>query len=166
MTLKELSHLSGYSVSTISKALNNKEDVSINTKAEISKMAQKYKYKPNKMAMSLRMKKFKTVAVILPCLTLNCFSQALHNIQKSAEELGYDVVIYQYGLDQRFLYPFLENMDKSMIDGLIILAFDKINSVLLPEDIPLVVEEFYEVEFNNFIKWKSKQTFLKLEQLL
>ena len=34
------------------------------------------------------------------------------------------------------------------------------------EDIPLVVEEFYEVEFNNFIKWKSKQTFLKLEQLL
>ena len=165
MTIKELSHLTGYSVSTVSKALNNKGDISFRTRESISKVAKKHNYRPNRMAISLRMKQNKTVAVALPCLTLYCFSEALHYIQKYADGRGYKVIFYQYGLNQQLLDPFLKFLDTSMIEGLLLLTDDL--DVILPSlEVPVVVEQFQEMEFTNFIKWKSKEAFLDLEKQL
>lgn len=165
MTIKELSHLTGYSVSTVSKALNNKGDISLRTRETINQVAKRYNYKPNRMAISLRMKQNKTVAVVVPCLTLYCFSEALHYVQKYADGKGYKVVFYQYGADQNLLDPFLEVLDTSMIEGLLLLTDDL--DVNLPNlEVPVVVEQFQEMEFSNFIKWKSKEAFLDLEKQL
>jgi len=166
MTIKELSNITGYSVSTVSKALNNKGDVSSRTRETIHKEAKRYNYRPNRMAVSLRIKKNKTVAVALPCLRISCFSEALHCIQKYADERGYKVVFYQYGLDKNLLDPFLKFLDTSMIEGLLVLLSDDLEEVLPSLEVPVVIEQFYEVEYNNFIKWKSNEAFLDLEKQL
>ena len=117
------------------------------------------------MAISLRMKQNKTVAVALPCLTLLCFSEALHYIQKYADGKGYKVIFYQYGLNEQLLDSFLKFLDTSMIEGLLLLTNDL--DIILPSlEVPVVVEQFQEMEFTNFIQWKSKEAFLDLEKQL
>ena len=63
ITLKHISQISGYSISTVSKALNNRSDVSKQAKFKISKIAKSNNYIPNNTALALRSKKTKIIAV-------------------------------------------------------------------------------------------------------
>lgn len=53
-SLKDISIITGFSVSTISKALNNKDDISTKTKEIIQKAALENNYQPNHYAVMLR----------------------------------------------------------------------------------------------------------------
>ena len=68
-TLKQMSVLSGCSISTVSKALNDKYDVSKATRVKIQELARDYNYIPNNAAVALRKKKSKTLAIIVPQIT-------------------------------------------------------------------------------------------------
>ena len=94
VTIKELSSLSGYSISTVSKALNNKLDISKATRESIKTIAKQHNYIPNNYAVSLRIQKTESIAVILPELTQACFSHSLSHLQKSIERLGYSRILF------------------------------------------------------------------------
>ena len=53
-TIKDISKITGFSMSTVSKALNDKEDISDETKLIIRKAALDNNYKPNHYAVMLR----------------------------------------------------------------------------------------------------------------
>ena len=65
MNLKDFSIKIGVNPSTISRALNNYPDISQKTKDTISKLADKYKYKPNKSAQLIGSIKIKSSFKIL-----------------------------------------------------------------------------------------------------
>jgi len=65
MNLKDFSIKIGVNASTISRALNNYPDISQKTKDTISKLADKYKYKPNKSAQLIGSIKIKSSFKIL-----------------------------------------------------------------------------------------------------
>lgn len=65
MNLKDFSIKIGVNPSTISRALNNYPDISQKTKNTISKLADKYKYKPNKSAQLIGSIKIKSSFKIL-----------------------------------------------------------------------------------------------------
>lgn len=154
--------MTGYSISTVSKALNNKGDISVNTKKEIVDVAKKYNYSPNKLAVSLRLKKTKSLAVILPCLTINCFSQALHGIQKHASEEGYQTIFYQSCLNGESISSILEKINNGLIDGIIILSSENIELNQSDYSMPIQVEKFCDEDDNDFIDFKSRVLFEKL----
>ena len=54
MTLREMSKILGYSKSTISKALNDSQEISESTKARVKQAARLYQYVPNEIAQSLK----------------------------------------------------------------------------------------------------------------
>ena len=64
--LKDLAFMAGVSVSTASKALKNRRDVSLITKNKIKDLAIAYDYIPNNAALSLQSRKTNTIAVIVP----------------------------------------------------------------------------------------------------
>jgi len=66
ITLKKISRLSGFSVSTVSKALNDKKDIGVETKEMIMSIAKQHNYVPNYFATALRKQNTKTLAVIIP----------------------------------------------------------------------------------------------------
>jgi len=59
VNLKKISTLSGFSVSTVSKALNNKKDISSVTREAIQGIAKKHNYVPNFSALALRKQRSK-----------------------------------------------------------------------------------------------------------
>ena len=59
-TLKDLARILEVSISTVSKALNDNPEISLETRNRIKELAESYKYVPNKIAQSLKSKSTKT----------------------------------------------------------------------------------------------------------
>lgn len=92
-SLKELAKLLGVSISTVSKALNDAEDISENTKIRVRELAEAMNYQPNKMGVGLRNKKSKTIGVIIPDILNSFFAEVLFGIEKKCSLMGYDTLV-------------------------------------------------------------------------
>ncbi|MEM6719395.1 MAG: LacI family DNA-binding transcriptional regulator [Bacteroidota bacterium] len=128
ITLKELSRLSGFSVSTVSKALNNKFDISPDTRKAIKKIALKYNYVPNNYAVALRKKQTKTVAIIIPQINTPFYSCFVYNIEKVASKIGYRIVLFQSFEEAKRERDCLKNIHDGSVDGAILISKNEFNS--------------------------------------
>ena len=81
ITVKELAQKLGVSVSTVSKALNDSYEISDKTKKRVQRLAKKYNYRPNRLAVNLKTGSTRTICVILPALS-NFFTTVLSGIEK------------------------------------------------------------------------------------
>lgn len=93
ITLKELSKLLDVSISTISKALNDSHEISESTKQRIREMAELHNYQPNKLAVSLKSGKTRTIGVIIPSIQNYFFAQVLFGIEKVIADSDYNIIV-------------------------------------------------------------------------
>lgn len=140
ITLKEISIAAGYSVSTVSKALNNKLDISKSTREVIQTIANKYNYVPNNYAIALRKKKTKTISVIVPQINASFYSSFLFNVEQLAYSKGYRLVINQSFEDELKEQEFIKKYNDGSVDGLIIITKNNIQSKYLSEENNLLVK--------------------------
>lgn len=92
--MRELAKVLNVSVATVSKAMSDSHEISVQTKKKILDAAGHLHYTLNPYASSLRNKKSKTIAVVIPEIADNFFSLAINGIQSVAEKKGYHVLIY------------------------------------------------------------------------
>lgn len=122
ITIKQISSLSGYSISTVSKALNDKLEISKATRDSIKTIAKQHNYVPNTYAVSLRIQKTGSIAVIVPEITQACYSHSLCHLQKSAERLGYRILFYQSFNSNKKELSYIKNLSNGSIDGMIVVS--------------------------------------------
>ncbi len=122
ITIKQISFLSGYSISTVSKALNNKLEISKATRESIKTIAKQHNYVPNNYAVSLRIQKTGSIAVILPKVTETCYGYSLCYLQKSAEKLGYRILFYQSFNSSTKELDYIKSLSDGSIDGIIVVS--------------------------------------------
>ncbi len=92
VTLKQLAEQLNVSVSTVSKALNNSEEISKDTIQRVKELAKHLNYQPNRMALSLKSNKTKTLGVIIPNVLNHFFAKALYAIEMEATKQGYNII--------------------------------------------------------------------------
>lgn len=138
INLKELSYLTGFSISTVSKALNDKLDVSVKTKRLITRVAKKYNYIPNSLAVSLRNRKSSTVAIILPQINVDFYSSLLFHFQKIADRQHYRIVVFQSFESEQKEIEYLKSICDGSIDGAIVITRAKNNLYLQDYMIPVL----------------------------
>lgn len=133
-TQKDIADLAQVSQATVSLVLNGvrQSSVPLVTQRKVFRAAKNLGYVPNRVAQSLRTRRTKTIACIVPDIT-NPFYPALERgAQKSAEAHGYDVLIYNTdGLpakEQKCLDRLLEGR----VDGVIGIFFHLTARDLLP----------------------------------
>jgi len=143
VNIKVLADQLQLSVSTISKALRDSYEISDETKKKVLELATRLNYVPNPYASSLRRKKSKTIAVVLPEVADNFFSLAINGIQSIAESKGYHVLIYlsheKYAIEKNIL----EDCQSGRVDGVLISISSETKSgdnitALQANDIPVV----------------------------
>jgi LacI family transcriptional regulator len=120
MNIKKLAGHLQLSVATISKAMRDSHEISEETKKKVWAAAREFNYTPNPYASSLRRKKSKTIAIILPEVADNFFSLAINGIQAIAEQKGYHVLIYLTHESYEIESALLEECSSGRIDGLLI----------------------------------------------
>ena len=92
ITLKQLAKELKVSISTVSKALRDSPEISSETIEKVKFLANKYDYRPNKIALSLKSNRTLTIGVIIPDILNRFYSKVLNGIHDSADKHGYDVI--------------------------------------------------------------------------
>ena len=147
ITIKTIAKELGVSTSTVSKALRDSHEISIETKDRIKAYADYYNYKPNNLALQLRNQKTKVIGVILPKIVHHFFSTVIKGIENGASEKGYHIMVcfsnesYQSEVDN------LKVLSNGSVDGLLVsVAKETLQNEdfkhfqdLVNEEIPLVM---------------------------
>lgn len=93
ITLKHIAKELEVSISTVSKALKNSDEISRDTKEKIQAFAKLYNYKPNNVAISLKNKCTKNIGVIIPDIVHHFFTTVFRGIEQYANKQGYNVIV-------------------------------------------------------------------------
>ncbi|WP_295982970.1 LacI family DNA-binding transcriptional regulator [uncultured Algibacter sp.] len=92
VTLKQLAKELNVSISTVSKALNNSEEIGEDTVRRVKELAKLYNYRPNKVALSLKNNKTRTIGVIIPNILNRFLAKVLFGIESEATKRGYNII--------------------------------------------------------------------------
>jgi LacI family transcriptional regulator len=95
ITIKDIARILGISASTVSRALSDHPDINSDTKKAVNELANKLKYQPNAVALSLKNSRSNTIGVIIPEIVHFFFSSVISGIEDVAWQKGYTVIICQ-----------------------------------------------------------------------
>jgi len=120
VTLKMLAKQLKMSPSTVSRSLRDSHEISQETKERVKALAAKLDFQPNPHASSLRKNKSKTIAVIIPEIQNNFFSQVMNGVEEIAQQKGYHVLIYLTHEDHNREADILHMLRNGRVEGLMI----------------------------------------------
>jgi len=143
VNLKRLAKELNLSVSTVSRALSDSYEISLETKEKVRALAQKLNYQPNPYAKSLRKQESSTIAVIIPEIANSFFSLAINGIEEVAQEKGYHVLIYLTHENQLREEAIIRHLLNGRVDGILMSMATQTSAVnhlfeLKEKNIPIV----------------------------
>ncbi|GAA5037054.1 LacI family transcriptional regulator [Marivirga lumbricoides] len=122
--LKDIADKLGISIPTVSRALNDKPDIGIETKRKVMELAEEMHYQRNEFAINFKNQQSFIIGVIIPQIVHHFFSNIINGIITEAEKFGYSVMIFQSNESYHSELKGTKTFRKSMIDGLIISLAD------------------------------------------
>ena len=149
VSMKDISSRCHVSVATVSKALNNRGDISDETKERICQVAKELGYLPNSSARALKTNRTYNIGVLFVdkanCgLTHSYFSHVLDSFRRGAEEEGYDITfISQHAGKNKLSY--YEHSKYRGVDGVVIACVDFEDEAILElvnSEIPVVTIDY------------------------
>lgn len=149
VSMKDISSKCHVSIATVSKALNNRGDISDETKERICRVAKELGYLPNSSARALKTNRTYNIGVLFVdkanCgLTHSYFSHVLDSFRRGAEEEGYDITfISQHAGKNKLSY--YEHSKYRGVDGVVIACVDFEDEAILElvnGEIPVVTIDY------------------------
>ncbi|WP_416442971.1 LacI family DNA-binding transcriptional regulator [Leeuwenhoekiella sp. A16] len=93
ITLKDIAKELDVSVSTVSKSLKDSPEIGDDTREKVKAFAKLYNYKPNNIAISLKNRMTKNIALIIPEIVNDFFASVIHGVEEIANKNGYNVLV-------------------------------------------------------------------------
>lgn len=120
---------------SISKALRDHKDISVETRRRVKKTAKEMGYHPNLQARSLTSKQTNTIGVIVPKIAHTFFASTIEGIYKAAEEKGYKVILGVSYENEKLERQHLESMLNMRVDGLVVSVTEQTKSSKIFESV-------------------------------
>ncbi|MDR0982678.1 MAG: LacI family transcriptional regulator [Culturomica sp.] len=93
ITIKDIAARLNISVSTVSRALKNSQEISPQTRQAVQELAKELGYMPNPIAVALKTQKSHMIGVIVPEIVNTFFATVVKSIEKIADKYGYNVLV-------------------------------------------------------------------------
>lgn len=124
MNINDIARLAGVGIGTVSRVLNNHEDVSDKTRVKVLKIIEDNHYVPSNSARILKMNNTKNVGVLVRGVFNPFFSEIIDIMRKDIEKAGYFMVLHQSDLadEKEELNNILAFIKDSKLQGLIYLG--------------------------------------------
>lgn len=119
ITLKELAAKLDVSISTVSKALNGSSEIGARTANRVKEAAKLHNYRPNRVALSLKNSKTKTIGVIIPDILNHFFAKVLYGIERESAKQGYSIITCLSNNKFKKEAETLELLTNGTVDGFI-----------------------------------------------
>lgn len=120
VTIKDIARELGISPSTVSKALKGHPDISSATKKAVQELVERWNYKPDPIALSLKGGQSKTIGVIVPEIVHYFFSTVISGIEDLAYDSGYHVMFCQSNESYEREVKAVETLLSSRVDGILV----------------------------------------------
>ena len=126
-TIQDIARLSGYSIGTVSRVLNNRADVSKEAREKIEEIIKELNYQPNASARMLRQAVSSEITVIIRGINSNFLLSILEQIQICAREYGERVNVHYIRNTENEVDAAIQVVQDSKPKGLIFLGGSKEN---------------------------------------
>ena len=120
VTIKDIARELGISPSTVSKALKGHPDISKETKKAVRELVDKWNYKPDPIALSLKGGQSKIIGVIIPEIVHYFFSTVISGIEDLAYDSGYHVMFCQSNETYEREVQAVQTLLSSRVDGILV----------------------------------------------
>jgi LacI family transcriptional regulator len=122
--LKDLAEKTGYSITTVSRALAGYSDVSKKTRQHILEIATSLDYQPHQVAQQLRNQRTQTLGMIIPAnarsFSNDFFTQLMLSVGDAASLAHYDVLISAQPPDDSEMAAYRKMVGGNRVDGMIL----------------------------------------------
>ncbi|MDT2597809.1 LacI family DNA-binding transcriptional regulator [Enterococcus dongliensis] len=118
--IRDIAKITGYSVSTISRVINNHPYVDEKKREKILAVMKELNYVPNRSAQNLSYGKTKNIGVILPFINHPYYDQMLSGIMQAAFTHRYRVSLLPTNYDRELEKNYLDEFAMKTYDGLIV----------------------------------------------
>ena len=95
VTIKDVSNHAGVSIKTVSRVINNEENVAEATKSKVLASVEKLGFKPNKSAQSLRSKRSYMIALLYDNPNKSYLADIQNGILQVCKKSGYNLVLQE-----------------------------------------------------------------------
>lgn len=119
VTIREVARAAGTSVSTISAALNNSDYVSDKTRNRIQEAIKSLRYRPNDLARGLRLQKTHSIAIVVPDLANNFYSELVRGAKDYSASANYTVLIGDSREKWEEERNYLDSFHRRRVDGVV-----------------------------------------------
>ena len=92
-TIKDIAKLSGYSIGTVSRVINNHPDVSEEARRRVNEVIREQNFQPNSNARQLKQQSNSAITIIVKGNENMFFESILERVQVSLKESGEDVAV-------------------------------------------------------------------------
>ena len=127
VSIKDIAKECNVSVATVSKALNDHNDISETTKEKVRKTAAKMGYTTNVSARALKTNRTYNLGILFADdragLSHEYFSMILESFQREAEKHGYDITFINHAI-AGIKTTYLRHVEYRNLDGIAIMTAD------------------------------------------
>ena len=124
VTLKDIAKATGKSITTVSRALNDYDDVSEATKQHVQQVAADLGYVPNIFAQRLQKQHTDTIGLIIPTFGPRFsdpfFSELLAGVGNRAADLGYDLLVATRSPGEVEVQTYCSMVQRRQVDGFVL----------------------------------------------
>ena len=119
-TMKRIAKDLGVSITTVSKALNNHDDIGHATRTRVLAKVAELGYQPNAVARSLTTRRTHTLGIVIPDLMHSFFVEIVAGIEKTASARGYGLLLCSSNEDAHKERAELEMLRQRQVDGVVL----------------------------------------------
>jgi LacI family transcriptional regulator len=108
------------SLMTVSRVINNKGDVSNETRQRVLEIISSLGYRPSAIARSLATKETSTIGLVVPDVSNAFFAEVTQGVERLAYSKGYHVFLCNTEEDPQRELAVIQSLEEKRVDGLIL----------------------------------------------
>lgn len=166
LTIYDIAKEAGVSITTVSRVLNGKGEISRSTKEKIQAVLDRHAYTPSQLARGLASRESKTIGILVLDLRVEHYAALVHETESAFSLAGYSSIVCSLAGKPDRLGFYLEMLLRRKVDGMVftgsVFSASPYREIILSSvrDVPSVMlnaslpaDHFYGVindEFNAF----------------
>ena len=119
-TMKRIAGELGVSITTVSKVLNNRADISQATRSRVLAKVEELGYQRNAVARSLSLRRSHTLGIVIPDLMHSFFVEIIAGIEPVASTRGYGLLLCSSSENPEKEQSELEMLRSRQVDGIVL----------------------------------------------
>ncbi|HYT66298.1 MAG TPA: LacI family DNA-binding transcriptional regulator, partial [Vicinamibacterales bacterium] len=119
-TMKRIAGELGVSITTVSKVLNNRDDIGDATRARVLAKVAELGYQPNAVARSLTLRRTHTLGVVIPDLMHSFFVEIVAGLESVVNARGYGLLLCSSSEDPAKERQELDMLRQRQVDGIVL----------------------------------------------